>query len=72
MPKFQSHVRTKEGHTFRSAVFDHTPEEITDLMDYLEENWGDIRMIRVTEEEGYTCIPRDNLSSFSFREVDES
>lgn len=72
MPKYQSVARTRDGHTFRSAVFDHTEEEIIEYMDHLDVNWEGVTILRVAEENGYTCIPRDNVSFFSFKEVYEN
>lgn len=72
MPKYQSVARTRDGHTFRSGVFDLSPEEVADLTEHLDENWGDIGMIRINEENGFTCVPRDNLSALSFSVVDEN
>lgn len=71
MPKVQAHARTRDGHTFQGVALDHTIEEVTALMDHLDENWGDTAMIRISTEEGFTCIPMDNLSSLSFSVVDE-
>lgn len=72
MPKYQAIAHTRDGYLFRGAVFDHTEEEIIEYMDHLDVNWEGVTVLRVTEEDGYTCIPRDNLSFFSFREVDEN
>lgn len=71
MPKYQSVARTRDGHTFQSVVTDNTPEEIVEIMDRLDVTWESVTMIRITEENGYTCIPRENVDSFSIREVDE-
>lgn len=72
MPKYQSVARTRDGHTFQSVVTDNTPEEIVEIMDHLDVNWEGVTMIRITEENGYTCIPRENVSSFSVMEVEEN
>lgn len=72
MPKVQAHAYTRDGYTFRGAVSDNTVEEIEALVEHLDNNWGDIGMIRINTEEGFTCIPLDNLSSLSFSVIDES
>ena len=71
MPKVQAHARTRDGHTFQGSVSDLASEEVAALMEHLDENWGDTAMFRISTEEGFTCIPMDNLSSLSFSVVDE-
>lgn len=71
MTKVQANAFTRDGYIIQGSVSDLPSEEVTALMGHLDENWGDIAMIRVNTEEGFACIPMDNLSYLSFSVVDE-
>lgn len=71
MTKVQANAFTRDGYIIQGSVSDNTVEEIKALMEHLDENWGDTAMIRVNTEEGFACIPMDNLSYLSFSVADE-
>lgn len=71
MPKVQANAFTRDGYIIQGSVSDNTVEEIKTLMEYLDENWEDTAMIRISTEEGFACIPMDNMSYLSFSVVDE-
>ena len=70
MTKVQATAFTRDGYIIQGSVSDLTSEEVTALREYLDEHWEDIAMIRVPTEEGFTCVPMDNMSYLSFSVVD--
>lgn len=71
MPKVQAHVRTRDGHILRGAASNLTDEEVEALAEGFDNNWSDLVMVRIATEDGFACIPMDNLSTLSFSVVDE-